>query len=271
MSTYWPRPLRSAVDQRGDDGGGGVQAGVVIHPGLAGLQRVLARIAGDRDRTGGGLHAHPDGLAVGERALLPVAAHRDIDEPREALLEVVVAEAHAPDRARREVLRQDVGVLEQPHQDLATLLAAQVELHRALARVAGREVLRAVVPEVPARVVAREEARAHRVRRLGTLDLDHVRAEVTEDPRHHRADPDLREVDDLQALEEAHARPSRRRGLPGHTDASVRHSSAAVGPSSSSSSAVASPSAGGAATRIGVSEKRTDGPGTSPPSGSVRQ
>ena len=112
-------------------------------------------------------------------------------EAREFRAQHVVADAPFVERARLEILDQDVGGLQHLHQHGAAAFGGEVEADRALVAVDADEIGRVLLVEGRAPV-------AHLVagRRL---DLDHVGAVVGEDLRAIGAAEHAREVDHAQA------------------------------------------------------------------------
>ena len=93
--------------------------------------------------------------------------------PRVDLAQPVVAEAPPLQRAGAEVLHDDVGLGDQPAEDLLALLAPQVQGDRPLVAAHDRPPQRVAVRLLPAPL-------AHRVAAAGRLHLDHVGAQVAE-------------------------------------------------------------------------------------------
>ena len=171
------------------------------------------RRAGTQDRQQRGGHAgqregQPHGVVPGEEALLCAGpgVHEGLpsrlvprrsraapgtdgarDETRPRRPQHGRAETEPLQRARPQVLHQQVGPVQQPQCLPVASLGGQVELDRALAPVPGREAGRIG----PQRLTARP------------LDLYHLGAVVGEDGGRQRRGDVLADLDDLQALEDA--------------------------------------------------------------------
>jgi hypothetical protein len=113
--------------------------------------------------------------AVAQRAVLPVAGDRAVDEPGVDLPQRLVAGAEPVHHARAEGLEQHVGVADEPQEHVAPLLGLQVDADRALVAVE-REEQRRGGGAVGALVERRRPADV--VAHPGVLDLDDVGAEV---------------------------------------------------------------------------------------------
>src|SRR3954466_3050147 len=100
---------------------------------------------------------HVVAAAVAQRAVLPVAGDRAVDELLVLLAQALVADAEAVEHARPEGLQQHVGVADEAQQDLAALIALEVEPDRALPAVE-REERRRVGPLLGALVEGRRPA-----------------------------------------------------------------------------------------------------------------
>ena len=182
-----------ALVERAHDAQRQMQAGARIADLRAGHQRQAVMEAGGRGRPAGTLrHVLVDlAVLVGPRA---EALHRGHDHARVERMDVLPGEPHAVERARREVLDQHVAGLHQALQHLHALLALGVERDRALVVVEHGEI-EAVGARHVLQLAARDVAGAR------PLDLDHVGAEPREKLRAGRARLDMREVEDLHAIE----------------------------------------------------------------------
>ena len=109
------------------------------------------------------------------------------------LAQCLVTQAHAGGRARRQVLHQHVGVLQQLAEDFKRLRPLEVEGQAFLGAVGPHEV-RSLAFD--ARVVGAGE-----VTRAGALDLDHAGTEVGELARAERRGDGMFEGDDGDAVE----------------------------------------------------------------------
>ena len=138
--------------------------------------------------------AHP----AAPRAPRPECARADDDEPRVDRVQHLGAEPKFLERARLEVREQDVRLLDEPQNDADAVGAAQVDAE-------------AAASTMPDRKMHRRDARA--VGKRAALQLDHVGAELAEQPRHLGAVDDHAEVEDADPLERSviWARESARR------------------------------------------------------------
>jgi hypothetical protein len=137
------------------------------------------------------------------------ALHRRHDHARVELVDVLPGEAHAIERARREVFDQHVARLHQPLEDFLALGMLGVDRDRSLVAVQHREVER-----IGALHVA--QLRARDVADAGTFHLDAVRAHVGQQLRARGAGLDVGEIKNAHAIEGlAHLSPGNRllRGL----------------------------------------------------------
>ena len=176
-----------------------MQAGAAVADLRAGDQRRTFAEAGGRRRTARALRDVLIDLAVlvgtGAEAL-----DRGDDHARVELVDVVPGQAHAVERAGREVLDQHVAGLDQPVEDIHALGMLGVDGDRPLAAVEHGEI-EAVGARHVAQLPARDVAGAR------TLDLDHVGAHVGEQLGASRARLHVREVENAQAVERAAGLP----------------------------------------------------------------
>ena len=180
-------PLR----QRHQDADRGVKPGGDVDQRNADPHRAALRRAGRRDHAGHGLD---DGVIAGiaaARAVGAEAGNPAMHQLRKFRAQHVVADAPFVERARLEILDQDVGGLQHLHQHGAAALGGEVEPDRALVAVDADEIGRVLLVERRAPV-------AHLVagRRL---DLDDVGAVVGEDLRAIGAAEHARQIDHAQA------------------------------------------------------------------------
>src|SRR5688572_4085215 len=183
---------RLALVERSDDAQRQVQPGAAVADLRARHQRRAVVEAGRRRCAARALRDVFVDLAVlvgaGAEAL-----DRGDDHLRVELLNTFPGEAHAVERARREVLDQDIAVLHQRLDHRFALRALRVDGDRALVVVQHREIETVHVrdvAELPARDVAFARA----------LDLDDVGAEPGEELRARRSRLDVREVEDADAV-----------------------------------------------------------------------
>ena len=139
--------------------------------------------------------------ALPERAVLPVAGDRAVDEARVAFRERVVAHAQPLHHARPEALDEDVVVLREPKQDVARGRLLQVEPQGALVAIERQEVgrRRAVLLLLLAAVVGRHPADVVAAGRV--LDLEDLGSEVGQQQGAEAARQKPGEVEDPQSLE----------------------------------------------------------------------
>ena len=173
---------------------GDVDAAVIRPPFLAligDLRQVVAR--GSVDHRGIGRQS-------GGRPGLAVARDRTIDEVGLRGLQHGVVEPEAGHHAGAEILDHDIGGRDQAADDLDRLGPLQVEDDALLAGVE--------LAEGGAGAVAQRRARPHHVA-LGGFELDHLGAEIGQQPRAMRPGDRRREIHDPQAVEGAgHLRPN---------------------------------------------------------------
>jgi hypothetical protein len=146
----------------------GGHAGGNVADGDADPRRSLGR-AVDAGEARFRLHQQVVGLLVAVGTLLPVARDRADDQTRVLLPQVLDGEAEACERARRQVLDEDVGLGQHALEQRLVPGLLQVETQRLLAPVEPDEI-GAVAVHQPV-IAAREVA-------LGALDLHHARAGV---------------------------------------------------------------------------------------------
>ena len=159
----------------------------------AGHQRRALAEAGCRRSAAGALRDVLIDLAVlvgaGAKAL-----HRGDDHARVGLVDVLPGQAHAVERAGREILDQHVAMLDQALEDVLALGMLGIDRDRALVAVEHREVERVGALHV-AQLAAGDVADA------GPLHLDAVGAHVAEELRAGRARLHVGEVEHLDAVE----------------------------------------------------------------------
>src|SRR6516225_293372 len=158
------------------------------------LYRRTVGISGDADRTAGGLGDHVESEISFVRAALAKAFDLAVDDARVQLLNDIVTEAEAFDRAGRHVLDRDIGLLQQVFDDLQPARGLQIEGDRLLV---GVELVK--IPGVVIRL-AREQPSA-RVAGLRVLDLDDLGAEPGERFGAGRPRLELRKVDNPNTFE----------------------------------------------------------------------
>ena len=179
-------------------------------------QPVSAVVAGER----GALAAEAGVVLV--RSGLAVEARADHDEVGLDRGQRVVVEAEAAHRARREVLGDRVGPLDdEPAHELDRLRVLQVEGDVALADVEAVEHRRALEP---VRVLRPQRVDAQEVGPALRLDAQHGGAVLDEVARGDRAGGARAELDDVDAV----PRRTARRGPRGHRRAARRERPAAV-------------------------------------------
>ena len=186
MSSVAPTPSRSKdrrhrVHPRGDIGNRN-----------AGL-RVRVFGPGDRQQPGLALDEQVVRLFRRVRSRRAVAGDSAPDQPRVARPQLRGAQAEPVRGARREVLHEHVGALEQTREDRPRLPVLHVERQAFLG---------AIDPdEMRGQALDRMVVVARRVAAVGPLDLDHARAELGELARAERPGDDLLECDDRDSVE----------------------------------------------------------------------
>ncbi|MNS54088.1 hypothetical protein D3C72_868680 [compost metagenome] len=189
-----------AADQRGEDADGQVHAGVGIAQRRGGHRRRAIPEAGGRGSATRALRHVLVDLQVFIVVAVAEALDRSHDHLRVQLVDALPRETHAVQRARAEVLDQHVRFADQLLQDLLAFRLLGVQRERALVAVEHGEVQRVDIRDV-AQLGARDIART------GALHLDDVCAEPRQQLRARGAGLDVREVDDLDAVErEVHFR-----------------------------------------------------------------
>src|SRR6516164_8587555 len=169
-----------------------MHAGAGIANLRAGHQRRTVAKAGGRGRAAGALRNVFIDLAVLIRAR-PKAFDRGDDHARIELVNVLPSQAHAVERAWREILNQDVAVFHQPIEDFLALAMLGIDRDRTLAAVEHREV-QAVGPFDVAQLSARDVADA------GPLHLDHVGAHIGQELRACGAGLHMRQIENAHAF-----------------------------------------------------------------------
>ena len=187
-------PLR----QRHQNADRGVKPGGDVDQGNADPHRPALRRAGRGDHAGHGLD---DGVIAGiaaARAVGAEAGNPAVHQSWKFGAQHVVADAPFVERARLEILDQDVGALQHLHQHRAAALGSEVEPDRALVAVDADEIGRVFAVE-------RRTPVAHLVAG-GRLDLDHVGAVVGEDLRAIGSAEHARQIDHAQSGHRAGSR-----------------------------------------------------------------
>src|SRR5262252_5862880 len=185
-------PCADALIERRNNAKREMQAGAGIADLRAGHQRRTVAKAGGRGRAAGALRNVLIDLAVLVRAR-PKAFDRGDDHARIELVNVLPSQAHAVERAWREILNQDVALFHQPIEDFLALAMLGIDRDRTLAAVEHREV-QAVGPFDVAQLSARDVADA------GPLHLDHVGAHIGQELRACGAGLHMREIENAHAF-----------------------------------------------------------------------
>ena len=168
-----------------------MRAGQEVDDRGAGLHRRLVGEAGGVHHAGEGLHGEVHGRVVAVGAIAPIARGGRVDEPREARLQRIPAQAQPVHHAGPEILHQHVGGLQQAQQQRAALFGFQVERDGALVGVEhGERQRRAARTLAVAQAVAFER-----------LDLDHVGARHGQQERAIGTGIDARQIDDANTAE----------------------------------------------------------------------
>ena len=120
------------------------------------------------------MNDHCVGRTLGGGTGLAVAGDRAIDQPRIDLAQRLVAEPEAVHHAGAEILDQDIGFRDQPMNERDRIGILEVEREASLSRIE--------LAEIGAVAVADRRAQPHVVA-FRRLDLDHLRADVGQQPR----------------------------------------------------------------------------------------
>ncbi len=189
-----------AADQRGQDADGQVHAGVGIAQRRRGHRRRAVPEAGGRSRAAGAL-GH---VLVDLQVFIVVAVAEALDRSHDHLgvqfVDALPREAHAVQRTRAEVLDQHVRFADQLLEDLLAFRLLGIQRQAALVAVEHGEVQRIDIRDVA-------QLGARHIAGTGALHLDDVCAEPRQQLRARGASLDVREVDDLDAVEwEVHFR-----------------------------------------------------------------
>ncbi len=184
---------RVALIERGDDPQRQMQSGAAIADLRAGDDRRSIVETGRRRGAARALRDVFVHLAIFVRSGTE-ALDRGDDHPRIELLDVFPREAHAVERAGREVLDQHVASLDQPFEDLLALRLLGIDGDRALVVIEHREVETVHAGNV-AQLSPRDVAFAR------PLDLDDVGAQPCEQLRARRPRLHVREVQDADAVQ----------------------------------------------------------------------
>jgi hypothetical protein len=169
-----------------------VKAGADVDNRDADAHRPLAGLAGDRHQAAHALNDLIDAGALAVRAFLAEGRDAGVHQARIDLLQRLVVELEAGLDVGTEILHQHVGLLDHRVEDLAALLALEIDGHAPLVAV--------LVLEVPFLA-------AGKVRRIaGPLDLDDVGAPVGELPHADRARAHMGHVENDEAFERSGCR-----------------------------------------------------------------
>ncbi len=192
-----PLPL----EQGGEDAVGAVHPGEQVPDRNPDPLRIVRPRAGQR---------HQAALALGDlvvpgpaslRTIAPEPRDGQHNEPRVELREPDVAESQPVHHPGPEVLQEHVGPLDQPREQLPSLVGAQVGRHGLLVPVAREEVRG--LPRPAGRIDERRTPPATVVTAVRGLDFDHPGAEVAEHHGGVRAGQGAGEVDDDEPGERA--------------------------------------------------------------------
>ena len=183
-----PAPEGVTPVERGEDTLGREHAGERVPEGYVHARRRLSGEAVDVADAAHGLGHRSEAGAACVRTGLPVAGDARQHDARVDLGEPVVAEVPLLERARPEVLRHHVGVLDEAEQQLLAAGNAQVERDALL--VAGLD-----GPPQRTALVARLAPVADRVGLSGRLDLDDLGAQIAEQASGERPGQQRSELD----------------------------------------------------------------------------
>ncbi len=136
--------------------------------------------------------------SIGERAVLPVALSRAIDEPRVDLLQPFPGKAETGHRLWPHVVHQDVAVSSEPEQYRRRFGPLQIEHQGTLVAIE-------IEKDVTHLAVPSRAGIAHDVA-LGRFDLDHLGTEIAQDLCRQRPEDDCRQIEYLDPSERARSR-----------------------------------------------------------------
>src|SRR5271166_3360727 len=195
-----PAPLAAAgaVEQGADDAEGHQHAGAGVADRRARLDRAAVLFAGNAHRAAGGLRDRVERQPLLERAAVAKAFNLSIDDRRIDAADDIVAEPQTLNRSGREVLGEDVRLLDHLLDQCQAALVFEVDGQRALVGVVHHEIVG--VAEAGAAGLA---ARRLHLSDVGTHPGERLSA--------GRAGLELCQVEDADALEQA-----RRYGGYGH-------------------------------------------------------
>ena len=182
-----------ALEQGRDDAERQMQAGAAVADLCAGDERRPVAEAGGRGRAAGALRDVLVDLAVLIRSGAE-ALDRGDDHARIELVDVLPGQAHAIERARREILHQHVADLDQFVEHPLAFRMLGIDRDRALVVVEHREIERVRALHVD-QLTARDVAHAR------TLDLDHVGTEPGQQLRAGRTGLHMREIENAHPVE----------------------------------------------------------------------
>jgi hypothetical protein len=218
----------AGVQRRHQADGGVERVGGEVGVLVAERQRPVLGVAGDRLHPRAGRDHVPERPPARPRSAACHRRHVDDDDAGVDAPHDLVADPPALELVAAEVADDAVADRRQPAQERAPLGVAEVERAGALARVRVLEVaarLRVRVRVAGQDAVERRAVGARHVHPAGGLDLDHVGAEVGQQPRAERSGDDPGEVEQADARER---RPHR------YTTPSARSRSSAAASSPSS-------------------------------------
>ncbi|MNL08410.1 hypothetical protein D3C87_1291290 [compost metagenome] len=162
--------------QRGQHGKCRVRGiGDVIGKVGAGARWLATRLAAKELQAGNRTHGQPVTQVVGLRSAVALHGHRQIDHARVDLAQRLVSQPQPLHGSRREVVRHDVGVLDQAQCQGTRLWTFQIQRDAALAGVAVSEVPAAIDAGPP---VLERLCFTQRIQAIGAFDLDHVGAKI---------------------------------------------------------------------------------------------
>jgi hypothetical protein len=159
--------------QRHQDSDRRVQSGGDVDQGDADSHRSRLRRARRGDHAGHGLDNRIIAGIAAARAVSAETGNTAVHEFRKFFMQDVVADAPFVERARLEVLDQNVGALQHLHQHRTAALRGEVEANRALVAVDANEIRRVLIMERRSPVAYLVAGRR--------LDLDHVGAVIGKD------------------------------------------------------------------------------------------
>ena len=186
-----PRAIAAALFQRQKQREDGVHAAQRIADAAHHQRHIV--VAGEPGQTAYLVGVHGEAHAVAPRAIQPKRRHTQQNGPRVQRAHRLPAQSPVVQHPGREVLRHHIGFGNKPVQQRQALRRIQVQRNAALAGVCALKE-RVEFPHG----IARRVDKAHGVRALNGLDLDHICAQLGQQACGHRPRPKGGEVQHAQ-------------------------------------------------------------------------